>query len=106
MAGFQLMVMGDVLRGRFHRGFEKPVALAPGAVVPYTLDLHSADYRFLKGHRIMVQVQSSWFPLIDRNPQTFTPSIFEAKRGDYRAATQRVYQSARYPTHLELVVGH
>ncbi len=106
MAGYQLMVMGDVLRGRFHQGFEKPVALAADAVVPYTVDLHSVDYRFLKGHRIMVQVQSSWFPLIDRNPQTFTPSVFEAKRGDYRPATQRIYQSVRYPTHLEMVIGH
>ncbi len=105
MAGYQLMVMGDVLRGRFRTSFEKPAALAANAVLPYTLDLHSVDYRFLRGHRIMVQVQSSWFPLIDQNPQTYTPSIFDAKRSDYRAATQRVYQSARFPTHLELVVG-
>ena len=54
----------------------------------------------------MVQVQSSWFPLIDQNPQTYTPSIFDAKRSDYRAATQRVYQSARFSTHLEMVIGH
>jgi putative CocE/NonD family hydrolase len=105
MAGYQLMVMGDVFRGRFHQSFEKPVALPAGGVVPYTVDLHSADYRFLKGHRIMVQVQSSWFPLIDMNPQTFVPNIFDAKRSDFRSATQRVYQSARYPTHLEMVVG-
>ena len=71
----------------------------------YTVDLHSVDYRFLKGHRIMVQVQSSWFPLIDQNPQTFMPSIFEAKRDDYRSATQRVYHSPSYPTHLEVVVN-
>jgi hypothetical protein len=54
----------------------------------------------------MVQVQSSWFPLIDRNPQTFTPSIFQAKRSDYRSATQRIYQTAAHPSHLELFVGN
>ncbi|MEO8452561.1 MAG: CocE/NonD family hydrolase [Gemmatimonadota bacterium] len=106
MAGYQLMVMGDVLRGRFRQSFERPAALKPNVVTPYQLDLHSVDYRFLKGHRIMVQIQSSWFPIIDRNPQTFTPSIFEAKRTDYRSATQRVYHSPAYPTHLEMVVGN
>jgi len=105
MGGYQLMVMGDVLRGRFHKSFEKPTALPANGVVPYAIDLHSVDYRFLKGHRIMVQVQSTWFPLIDRNPQTFVSSIFDAKRSDYQAATQRVYHSARYPTHLEMIVG-
>ena len=105
MAGYQLMVMGDVFRGRFHRSFEQPVALPANGVVPYSIDLHSVDYRFLKGHRIMVQVQSTWFPLIDRNPQTFGPSIFDAKRSDYRSATQRIYHSRQFPTHLELVIG-
>jgi len=105
MAGYQLMVMGDVLRGRFRKSFETPTAVAAGEVTPYSLNLHSVDYRFLKGHRIMVQVQSSWFPLIDRNPQTFVPSIFDARRSDYQSATQRVYHSPRYPTHLELVVA-
>ena len=105
MAGYQLMVMGDVLRGRFRQSFEKPATITANAVTAYTVDLHSVDYRFLKGHRIMVQVQSSWFPLIDQNPQTFMPSIFEAKRDDYRSATQRVYHSPSYPTHLEVVVN-
>jgi len=105
MSGYQLMVMGDVLRGRFRNSFERPEAIEPNVVTPYTLDLHSVDYRFLAGHRIVVQVQSTWFPLIDRNPQTFVPSIFEAGRRDYQAATMRVYQTAAHPTHLELFVA-
>jgi predicted acyl esterase len=70
----------------------------------FPVDLHAADYTFKRGHRIMVQVQSTWFPLIDRNPQTFVPNIFEARDQDYRSATQRVYRSALYPSHLELSV--
>ena len=73
-------------------------------MTPFTVDLHTQDYRFLKGHRIMVQVQSTWFPLIDRNPQTFVPNIFEAKAADFRAATQRIYRSPRYPSHLALQI--
>jgi predicted acyl esterase len=68
--------------------------------VAYTVDLHTQDYRFLKGHRIMVQVQSSWFPIIDRNPQTWVPNIFKAKASDYQAQTHRVYRSPKYPSHV------
>jgi putative CocE/NonD family hydrolase len=105
MAGYQLMIMGDVLRGRFRQGFEQPAAIPANAVTPYTLDLHSIDYRFNKGHRIMVQIQSTWFPLIDLNPQSFVPNIFEAKRTDFQKATQRIYQTPQYPSHLELMIG-
>ncbi|MFN0179180.1 MAG: CocE/NonD family hydrolase [Gemmatimonadales bacterium] len=105
MAGYQLMVMGDVFRGRFRESFEKPVAIRSNAVTRYTIDLHSVDYRFLKGHRIMVQVQSTWFPLIDRNPQTFVPNIFEARDSDFRRAIQRVFHSPSFPTHLAVMVG-
>ena len=73
-------------------------------VAEYKFSLHGQSYRFQKGHRIMVQVQSSWFPLIDRNPQTFVPNIFEAKASDYRAATQRVYRSAKYPSHIVMPI--
>ena len=104
MGGYQLMVVGDVVRGRFLKSFEKPAPLVANQVNQYPIDLHSADYTFLKGHRIMVQVQSTWFPLIDRNPQTFVPNIFEAKDSDYRAATQRVFRSARYPSHIDVSV--
>ena len=79
MAGYQLMIAGDVLRGRVPQQFEKPEPLWPGAVEPYTIDLRTRPYRFRRGHRIMVQVQSTWFPLIDRNPQTCVPNIFTAR---------------------------
>ncbi len=104
LAGWELMVANDVLRARFRSSFVTPAPLTPNQVTPLTIDLHSQDYRFLKGHRIMVQVQSSWFPLIDRNPQTFVPSIFEARASDYRPATVRVYRSARWPSSIEVQV--
>jgi putative CocE/NonD family hydrolase len=104
MGGYQLMVAGDVLRGRFHKSFEKPEALVPDRVTPFTIDLLGNHHCFLKGHRIMVQVQSSWFPVIDRNPQTFVPNIYEAKDADYQAATQRVFRSAEFPSHVVLPV--
>jgi len=104
LAGWELMVANDVFRARFRNSFEKPAALTPGQVTPLTIDLHSQDYRFLKGHRIMVQVQSTWFPLIDRNPQTFVPNIFEARGSDYRPATIWVYRSARWPSSVEVRV--
>jgi len=104
LAGWELMVANDVLRARFRSSFVTPAPLTPNQVTPLTIDLHSQDYRFLKGHRVMVQVQSSWFPLIDRNPQTFVPSIFEARASDYRPATVRVYRSARWPSSIEVQV--
>ncbi len=104
MGGYQLMIAGEVFRGRFRSSFEKPEALVPGEVTEFAIDLHAADHRFLKGHRIMVQVQSTWFPLIDRNPQTFVENIFLARASDYRAATQRVYRSKTHPSHIVLPV--
>ena len=74
-------------------------------MTPYTIDLHTNDHAFLKGHRVMVQVQSTWFPIIDRNPQTFVPNIFNATAADYRTATQRVFRSAAYPSHVTLPVA-
>jgi hypothetical protein len=106
LAGRQLMVANEVLRARFRDSFEKPAPLVPGRVTPLRIDLHSQNYRFLQGHRIMVQVQSTWFPLIDRNPQTFVPNIFEARASDFRPATIRVYRTARWPSSVEVrVVG-
>jgi putative CocE/NonD family hydrolase len=106
LSGWQLMVSNDVFRARFRDSFEKPKALTPNQVTPLKIDLHTQNYTFRQGHRIMVQVQSSWFPLIDRNPQTFVPNIFEARASDYRKATQSVYRSARYPSHVTVsVVG-
>jgi putative CocE/NonD family hydrolase len=102
--GYQLMVSNEVFRGRFRRGFEHPVPLVPGQVNEFVVDIHSQDYRFLQGHRIMVQVQSTWFPIIDRNPQTFVPNIFAARPSDFRAQTHRVWRSARFPSHIALPV--
>jgi putative CocE/NonD family hydrolase len=104
MAGHQLMVANDVFRGRYRKSFQKPEAMTPGAVERYRIDLHTQNYRFRRGHRIMVQVQSTWFPLIDRNPQTFVPNIFLAQASDFRPATQRIHRSARNPTHVVLPI--
>ena len=105
LGGYELMVANDVFRGRYRNSFERPEPIVPNAVVEYVVDLHTQDYRFLQGHRIMVQVQSTWFPIIDRNPQTYVPNIFLAKDSDYRTATQRIYRSVRYPSHVTLPVA-
>lgn len=94
MGGYQLMISGDIFRGRYREGYDKPKALAPNKPLSYRFGLPTANHVFLPGHRIMVQVQSSWFPLYDRNPQTFVPNIFFARPGDYKKATQRVYHSS------------
>jgi uncharacterized protein len=104
LAGFQLMVSNEVFRGRYRTGFDKPVAIQPNAVLEYTWSLHTQNYTFKKGHRVMVQVQSTWFPLIDRNPQTFVPNIFQAKPSDFKAQTHRIYRSARYPSRVDIPV--
>jgi putative CocE/NonD family hydrolase len=104
MAGYQLMIANDVFRGRFRRSYEHPEPVAAGEIEEYAIDLHWVDHRFKKGHKLMVQVQSTWFPLIDRNPQKFVPNIFEAKASDYQTASQRVYRTAAGATCLELSV--
>jgi putative CocE/NonD family hydrolase len=104
LRGYQLMIAGEVLRSRFRHSFEKPEPVSPGEVVEYMLDLHTNNHCFLKGHRVMVQVQSSWFPVIDRNPQKYVPNIFLAKPEDYQAATQRVFRSRRQASSIELPV--
>ncbi len=95
MAGFQLIIADEILRGRFRNSFERPEAVPANQVVKYAIDLHTNAHAFLKGHRLMVQVQSTWFPVYDRNPQKFVPNIFEARAADYVKATQRVYRSAK-----------
>jgi putative CocE/NonD family hydrolase len=94
MGGYQLMISADILRGRYRESFETAKPIEPNMPLLYRFALPTANHVFLPGHRIMVQVQSSWFPLYDRNPQTFVPNIFWAKPGDYRKATQRIYQSS------------
>jgi putative CocE/NonD family hydrolase len=104
MGGYELIIADDVFRGRFRGSFEKPEPIMAGRATEYRIDLHTNDHCFLKGHRIMVQVQSTWFPLIDRNPQKFVSNIFNATEADYQKATQRVYCSERFPSHVELPV--
>ena len=104
MSGYQLPVAMEVFRGRFQKGFIKPQPLVPNKPSEFVIDLHDINHTFKKGHHIMIQVQSTWFPLIDRNPQKFVPNIFEAKDSDYIKATQQIYFSAQYPTYVELPV--
>jgi uncharacterized protein len=104
LSGYELMIADEVFRGRFRKSFEKPAAITPGLITPFSIDLHTADHVFKKGHRIMVQVQSTWFPIIDRNPQKFVPNIFEAKESDYQKATHRIYRSKRYPSGVTISV--
>ncbi len=94
MGGYQLMISADIFRGRYRESLENPKPIAAGAPLLYRFALPTANHVFLPGHRIMVQIQSSWFPLYDRNPQTFVTNIFWAKPEDYKKATQRIYQSS------------
>jgi hypothetical protein len=104
LGGYQLMVSADIFRGRYRESFDEAKSLAAGVPLLYRFELPTANHVFLPGHRIMVQVQSSWFPLYDRNPQTFVPNIFWAKPGDYRKATQRIYHTPGQASFVELPV--
>ncbi|HYL09921.1 MAG TPA: CocE/NonD family hydrolase [Candidatus Acidoferrales bacterium] len=104
MEGYELMIADEVFRGRFHKSFEKPEALVPNQVTPFTIDLHTNAHVFQKGHKVMVQVQSTWFPIIDRNPQKFVPNIFKATEADYQKATQKIYRSGQSASCIELPV--
>jgi putative CocE/NonD family hydrolase len=102
MGGYQLMISADIFRGRYRESLETAKAIAADKPLLYQFLLPTANHVFLPGHRIMVQVQSSWFPLYDRNPQTFVPNIFRAKPGDYRRAVQRVFHSSDQASFIEL----
>jgi putative CocE/NonD family hydrolase len=102
MGGYELMISADIFRGRYRESFESAKPITPDKPLLYRFALPTANHVFLPGHRIMVQVQSSWFPLYDRNPQTFVPNIFWAKPGDYRKATQRVYHAPGEASFVEL----
>jgi putative CocE/NonD family hydrolase len=104
LGGYQLMISADIFRGRYRESLETPKPLAAGEPLAYKFALPNANHVFLPGHRIMVQVQSSWFPLYDRNPQTFVPNIFWAKPEDYRKAVQRIYHAPGQASFLELPV--
>jgi hypothetical protein len=102
MGGYQLMVAADIFRGRYRESLEKPRAIESGKPLKYRFALPTANHVFLPGHQIMVQVQSSWFPLYDRNPQTFVDNIFWAQPKDYRKAVQRIYHTAEQSSFVEL----
>jgi uncharacterized protein len=106
MGGYQLPVSMDIFRGRYRESFETAKAITPGQPLTYKFALPNANHVFLPGHRIMVQIQSSWFPLYDRNPQTFVPSIFWAKPGDYQKATQRIYHAPERASFIELPLAN
>lgn len=104
MAGYQLMIAGEILRGRFRNSYERPEAVPSATPVKYTIDLHTNDHVFRKGHRIMAQVHSTWFPVYDRNPHKFMPNIFEARDSDYSKAVQRIYRSSSMPSAVVIPV--
>jgi putative CocE/NonD family hydrolase len=104
LGGYELMIAGDVFRGRYRRSFEKPEPIVRNAVRRYEIGFPANDHVFLKGHRIMVQVQSTWFPVIDRNPQRFVPNIFLAKESDFQRATQRVFRSGQQASYIAMPV--
>jgi predicted acyl esterase len=103
MAGYQQLVRGEPMRGKFRHSFEKPEPFTPGKVEAVNFAMPDVHHTFRRGHRIMVQVQSSWFPLVDLNPQTFV-RIPEAKAEDFRKATQRVYRGAAQASGIEVMV--
>ena len=104
MGGYQFMVAADIMRGRYRSSFSDPRPIVPDSVAEYVVRMQQQLYTFKRGHRIMVQVQSTWFPLYDRNPQTFVPNIFEAGPSDFEAQTHRVWRSADRPSHLSVGV--
>ena len=104
MSGYQFPVTMEVFRGKFRKSFTNPSPLVPGKPEEFIIGLHQVNHLFKKGHKIMIQVQSSWFPMIDRNPQKFLPNIFEAKDGDFIKATQTIYFSNQFPTRIDLPI--
>jgi uncharacterized protein len=105
LRGYELIIADEILRGRFRNGFEKPEPVAVDAVVRYAIDLHTNAHAFLRGHRIMIQVQSTWFPLYDRNPQRYVDNIFQARDEDFVAATQHVFRSREAPSSVVLSIA-
>ena len=103
MGGFQQMVRGDVMRGKFRNSYDKPEPFEPGKVTAVRFKMNDVYHTFRSGHRIMIQVQSSWFPMVDRNPQTFV-DIYQAKPTDFQKATQRVYWSNKWPSKVDIFV--
>ena len=103
MSGYELMVSGDIFRGRYREDYEHPVPIEPDKVLEYRIPLPQVDHTFLPGHRIMVQVQSTWFPLYDLNPQTYVPSIMTAPDSAYQAQRHRIHFGSKYPTSITVL---
>jgi len=101
MGGYQMLVRGDIFRGKYRNGFDKPEAFVPGEVTNIKYKMPDISHTFKQGHRIMIQVQSSWFPLADRNPQKFM-NIYQAKDEDYVKATHKILHSADYPSSVTI----
>ena len=104
MSGYELPLATDIFRGRYRKSFTTPEALAPGTPQEFTFALPMINYTLQPGHRLMVQVQSTLFPLYDRNPQTFVANIFEAQPGDYKVATHEVWRTAQNASYISLPV--
>jgi hypothetical protein len=104
--GFEELVRGDVMRGKFRNSYSRPEPFVPNKVERVAFGMDDVLHTFKKGHRIMVQVQSSWFPLIDRNPQTYVPNIYEATQADFKSATQSIYRSGAHASYLTLPVNN
>jgi putative CocE/NonD family hydrolase len=102
--GYELPVAMEVRRGRYLGSFENPQPLVANKPVQWNIPLRDHDYVFLKGHRLMVQIQSTWFPIIDRNPQKFVPSIYKAAAGDFMKSTQHVFSTPSLPSYLVLPI--
>ena len=104
MRGYQLLTNAEIFRGRYLSGYDHPTALAPGSIHEYKFGLHDVDHVFKAGHTVMVEIQSTWFPLYDRNPQTFVPNIMKAKPSSYQPATITIYSGPGHDSALELPV--
>jgi hypothetical protein len=104
MGGYEQLVRANAMRARFRKSFEKPVAMVPGQPTKLDFEMNDINHTFKKGHRIMVQVQSTWFPIMDRNTQTFVPNIERAKDSDFKKATERVYHTPAMASQLKVLV--
>ena len=102
--GYELMVAHEIMRGRYRKSFSNPEPIQPNVPTEFTVDLHQQAHSFRKGHRIMVQVQSTWFPAYDRNPQTWVKNIFQAKAIDFQAKTHRIWHTPKQASRIEITV--
>jgi predicted acyl esterase len=103
LGGYQMLIRGEIFRGKYRNSFEKPEPFSPGRVSEVKFSIPDVAHTFKKGHRIMVQIQNSWFPLIDRNPQKFV-DIYTCQDSDFQKATQRIYHDSSYPSNIKILV--